>query len=401
MYRVVSSIVIQQMPNTAWPNRKTLIGLDFFTEYEWTDSWRDLTNNGKLIIPKNLYFRDQYNKQRPLHGTNVNIGGFDSTAPLLLRGDKVIMSVGWKYFAHQNDNRETTNISVILSGYIAEVSSKIPIEMKIEDNMWILKQTPVETKTFHKADGLNTILKYIVDRANSQHGTNFTFNALTQTTFGEFPIGNETACQVLQRMQKTYGFESYFRGNELRSGALVYIPEEAVTHSFTFQEDIIEEDNLKYVRKDDLTLSAVARNTIEEETGKLTKDGHAKTKRVRLEVLVSIRDNKRTTRVITKNVVVPHNEEGERRTLFFPGARTVQQLADLAFAKLTQYYYDGLRGKFVVFGLPFVKQGDNVKLVNPILPEQNGTYKVKAVRYFGGFDQGIRQEIEIDFKINI
>lgn len=400
MFRVISNITISQQPSTAFPNRKTVINLDFCNSYEASDSWRDLTNNGKLIIPKNLYFRDQFGKLRPLAGTNVNVGGFSSNDPLVLRGDKVSIVSGYKYFATKNAARETTNTNTIFTGYISKVGSKIPIEMQLEDNMWLLKQTPVDTQTFKKTDNLSTILKALVDKCNSIYNTNFTVNALTETTFGSFIIGNETACQVLQRLQKTYGFESYFRGNELRCGSLIYIPSEAVTKNFVFQRDILPDDELEYVRKDDLTLSAIARNTLTETTGKLTKDGQAKTKKVRIEVLVTLRNGKQVIKEIKRGDKVATNNEGERRTLFFPGAKTVDELGKLALAELVKYYYTGLKGSFTTFGLPFMRQGDNANIIDNILPERQGLYRIKKVEYSGGVS-GLRQKIFLDFKINV
>jgi hypothetical protein len=390
MLRCVTNITITQQPSLTWPNRKTVLGFDFVNTYECSDNWRDLTNKGKLIIPKNLYFRDATGKLRPLHGTNINVGGFSSNAPLLLRGDQVTIVAGYKYV--NAAGQQITNTSTLFAGYISKVGSKTPIECEIEDNMWLLKQTPVASHTFSKTDSLTTILKYILQ------GTQFTVNALTNTTFGAFTVGNETACQVLQRLQKTFGFESYFRGNELRSGVLIYIPGEGLTQNFFFQQNIIS-DELEYVRKDDITLSAVAHNTITEETGKLTKTGLAKTKRVRLEVLVTLKNGVKTVRQINHGDVVPPNNEGERRTLFYPGATTVSQLANLAFAEIEKYYYTGLRGTFTSFGIPFVRQGDIANIQDPILPERNGQYMIKEVEYSGGVE-GMRQKIHLDFKLN-
>ena len=42
--------------------------------------------------------------------------------------------------------------------------------------------------------------------------------------------------------------------------------------------------------------------------------------------------------------------------------------------------------------------GDNAEIVNDILPEQNGTYKIKGVNYSGGVN-GLRQDIELDYKL--
>lgn len=391
MFRCVTNITITQFPTTAFPDRDKVLHFDFVNTFEASDSWRDMTNKGKILIPKNLYYRDEAGKLLPLYGKNVNIGGFSAAVPLVLRGDAVTIEAGYKYF--NNANREITDTSILFTGYVSKVLSKIPIELELEDNMWKLKQLPVGTKTFTKNDTLGDILKFILK------GTNFTVNALTSTNFGTFAVGNETAAQVLQRLQKEYHFESYFRGTELRCGAIIYIPEEAKTQNFIFQENVIS-DELEYKRKDDIVLSAVARNTITELSGKTTKDGKAKTKKTRLEVLVTLRNDIRTIRVIKKGDVVPANDEGERRTLFFPGAITTAQLADLAFAELTKYYYTGLRGKFTTFGIPYVQQGDNAFIRDPKLPERDGTYKIKAVNYTGGVE-GLRQEIELDYKINI
>jgi hypothetical protein len=404
MYRVVVAISSQQIPSLSFPNRKGSINMNFCSSYEAEDSWRDLTNDGKLVIPKKLYYRNQNGKALPFKGTNVNVGGFDQPTPLFLRGDHITISSGYKYFRAQNAARETTTTNQIFSGFISEVGSGMPIEMKLEDNMWLLKQTAIDTKTFSDSDGLNAILKFLVDKVNEQWaariGFNITFNALTQTNFGTFVVGNESAAQVLQRLQKTYGFESFFRGNELRCGVTPYIESEAVTKTFTFQQDIIE-DNIKYQRKDDIILSAIARNTITENTGATTKDGTPKTRKKRLEVLVSLFNGKITKKVINPGDRIAENNEGERRTFFFPAAKTTDDLANAAIDEIQKYYYDGLKGDFLGFALPYMRAGDNVNLVDLKMPERNGVYRLKKVEYSGSVSGGLRQRMYLDFKVNV
>jgi hypothetical protein len=92
------------------------------------------------------------------------------------------------------------------------------------------------------------------------------------------------------------------------------------------------------------------------------------------------------------------NVSGERRTLHFWNVPTTDKLIELATAELKKYYYTGLKGKFLTFGMPLVRQGDNVDILNPVLPEVNGRYKVKGVRYTGGIN-GLKQEIELDYLI--
>lgn len=342
------------------------------------------------MLPKNLYYTDQTGRVQPLHGTNINIGGFIDV-PLFLRGDKVLLTAGYKYY--DKAGVEVVEDSVIFDGFISKVHSQIPIELELEDNMWLLKQTPAPTYTFSDTDTLENILATLLV------GTPFTYKALTSTTFGEFQIGNESVAQVLQRMQKTYGFEFYFKRNELRGGMIIYIESEAQTQIFRFQQNIISDD-LQYMRKDDIVLSALAHNTIVEDTGKMCKDGTAKTKHTRLEVLVTIKNGVRVDTVINKGDTIPENIEGERRTFFFPGAKTVTELADLAYDKLIQYYYTGLRGTFTTFLIPFVSQGDNADIKDPILPERDGVYKIKSVEYTGGVNGG-RQTIHLDYKLAI
>jgi hypothetical protein len=402
MFNLKDNITITQSPSKAYPNHNKVIRMDFMESYEWISSWDSMTDKGKITIPKNLFYKDESNLQNPLNGTKVNIGGFGSE-PLIMRGDKVILEAGYNYFK-PSLNRRITEESKIIEGYISKVHAKIPIEFDIEDNMWLLKQTPLSNRTFNESDTLETILKWVIESVNKIHKTNLTFRALTETNFGALMVRNETASQLLNRLKHSFGFRSYFRGNELRCGIIIYFHDEAEKQIFIMNGSkgnvCAEGQELEFQRKDDITLSAIAHNTVEQETGANCKDGTAKKKKVRLEVLVSIKNDVETIKVIGKGERVPDNEEGERRTLFYPGANNTDQLAKLALDELKRYYYTGLKGSFMSMGIPFVKHGDLIQIQNPKQPEQDGIYKVKSVRYTGGAN-GLRQQIELDYKINV
>lgn len=392
MYRLITNITIQQV--TA--ERTGRLFFDFVDEFTSSDSWRDLTNKGTLTLPKNLYYKDATGRVQPLHGTNINVGGF-GLVPLFLRGDKVTIEAGYKYF--NRTDREILDTAIMFTGYVTKVGSKIPIELELEDNMWLCKQTPAPTKTFSASDTLEDILQVLIDAVNKTHGTHFTRLAITKTTFEEFIIGSETVAQVLQRMQKQYGFEFYFRSDQLRGGILIYIEDEAEEQQFAFQQNIIS-DELEYRRKDDIVLSVLAHNTLTEETGKVCKDGSRKTKRNRISVLVTIKNGRRQPDYIVKHgVPVPDNIEGERTTFFDPSAKNITELGNNAYAHLIKYYYDGFRGSFTTFGIPFVRQGDNARISDSILPERDGLYKIKKVEYSGGIN-GLRQVVTLDYRIN-
>ena len=397
MFRNVTYIKIEQQPSFDWPKRTTVLNFDFVTHFEANDTWRDLTLKGKITLPKNLYFKDENNKLQPLNGTNINIGGFSSSAPLFLRGDKVTITAGYKYF--NKDHREIEETAQYFSGYITKVGSKKPIELELENNMWILKQTPVAVHTFTKADTLEHIMRTLISEVK---GTPFTVKAFGETTFGAFSTGHESIGEVLHRLQKTYGFEFYFVGNELRGGILIYNYNNIVKENFHFQQNIIS-DELEYSRLDDINLSALAHNTIEEDNG-LCVDGSRKTKKVRLEVLITIKHRPTanelpyTIREIKKGEVRPENTDGTRVDYHYITETTIAGLAARAYDALKKYNYEGFRGGFTTFGLPFMKQGDTAIIVDDILPERNGSYRVRSVEYTGGID-GLRQIIKLDFKL--
>jgi len=401
MFRVKSKIIITQKTPLSGVVRNKTLRFDFCHELSCSDSWRDFTNEGKVILPKNIIaINDTNGSKENLSGFNVNIGGIDS--PLLMRGDAITMDYYYVYTRNGQEVTEGTETATshLFSGYISEISSKKPIEFKCEDNFWKLKQLPAPIKTYPNGTTLKAILEDLLKPWNNANPTNkFSVKELGSTTFGEFRVGNETVAEVLGRLRKTYHFESYFRENVLYIGIFVYDESKANTHVFKFQENIIS-DELQYKRKEDMVLSILASNHIEEETGQTTKDGHAKTKKKRIEVLLTLENDSDKPREFHKPAGgdYPPNSGGERMTMQYPMAKNMAELVNLATQELKKYYYSGFKGKFTTFGIPFVKTGDNIKIIDPVLKERNGTYKCKSVNYTCGMN-GIRQEIQLDYLI--
>lgn len=393
MYRCLTYITIVQLPTEDFPDRNKTLFFDFVNEFTASDTWDSLTNKASLIFPKNIYVRDENNVLLSLGGTNKNIGGFSPNTPIFLRGDKVTIEAGYRYI--DNTGAEKSDTSVMFQGFISKVTSKKPIQLECEDNMWKLKQIQAPNKVFSaKSYTLESMIRELLA------GTGYTVNSLTDTSIGDFRTQNETVAEVLARLRKDFHFESYFRGNELRTGSLVYIESEAVTNTFAFQKNIIS-DELDYQRKDDVALSAIAYSINKFELGGETKTGHKKTKKERLSVLVYFQNGKfqQFIKPAGQKADFPPNTGGERRTLYFWNVKSTSELVDLAHAELQKYYYTGFKGKFTTFGIPFVREGDNVIIQDPLLPERNGTYKVKALEYKGGYNTGIRQIITLDYKI--
>lgn len=397
MLNCVTYLEIQQKSERV-KNRNLNLFFDFVNEFESTDSWEDFTNQCKVTLPKNITYTDL--KTGAPHDID-NIGGF-TVNPTFIKGDEVLLKAGYTYY---KDGCKVEDISVIFQGYITNVTSKKPFTIECEDHMFILKQTPAmgkNGKTYFSAKDytVETMMQELM------RGTNLTVNTKTSTTIGDYIISeNMTVMQVLEDLRKTCYLESFFREKELQIGFLVYDEEIALKNEakqkkvFIFQDNIIE-DNLDYKKKDDIVLSAIATSINTVKSNKQTKDGKDKTKDERLEVLVYSDNGTLKGVKKEKGKAFPENKEGERRTFNFQDITDANVLIERAKEKLKKYYYTGFKGTFITFGIPFCQQGDNCYIIDKILPERNGYYKIKQVKYTGGIG-GLRQEITLDYKIEI
>jgi hypothetical protein len=400
MLKQVTNITIEQ--KTDFTNSDSVITkrnkkffFDFCNSFEINNGWENMTTGGKIVFPKNMSVVDLATKNViSFFGKNKNIAGFNG-APILMRGDKVKIESFYIYWDDNLNEKQTEN-NIIFEGYITKINAKIPVEIEVEDNMYLLKQIAMTNGAFGASVSLEDIL------TNALVGTGLTVNQLTSTklTYDNslLIVDNVTVAQFLEKLRKDAFLHCYFKGSELRVGSIVYIESEAKTKTFEFQNNIISSD-LTFVRKDDVILSAVASNHIQEKTGKMTKDGHEKTKNSRIEVLVWFdRAGKFNSKTVKKGDKADPNIDGERKTFHFLQAKTTDELTALAKASLEKYYYTGFKGSFITFGTPSVQFGDNAIIINELLPEQNGMYKIKAVDVSGGVN-GFRQKIELDYKI--
>lgn len=383
MMRCVTEIKFKASPES---KRDLQFTFNFVNEFEFSDSWVDLTNQAKITLPKNIYVIDK-------NGNKLNLGGTEPNKlidNLFRRGDSV--SINYGYYTYENGN-EVLDMpeNPIFEGFITSVGSKRPIVLECEDNMWLLKQIPCKPQVWPKEKSVEDLLKSLLQ------GTDFTVNGLTKTTVGDLVIQDETVAQLLARLQKDFHFEAYFKGNELRIGSQVYIEDEAKTFTFEFQKNIIS-DELVFQRKDDVKLSAICESVNTVDGGK-NKKGQTKTKEERLTVLVYYdKTGVAQYKEKKKGEDLPENVEGERRKLFYPNVKSAKDLFEKGKAELEKYYYTGFKGKFTTFAIPYVQMGDNVIIKDKLMPDRDGKYKVKSVNYTGGIN-GHRQIIELHYKM--
>lgn len=433
MLNLVSKITITQNPTTAYPSRAQVFVLDFINEVETNSGWKNQTATAKLIFPKNVYVNTAAGN---VAWADADLYAKTSVEPIFLRGDGIKVELGYYYINRSGNYVTETNKE--FEGFITKINPKIPIEIECEDNMWLLKQARCpnvifknntatyyhveglgnnvvrEKKVFTQSDNFDTtsILEWLltnatVDKTNTYlssvilpalkkinviNGTGESKNI--KTSVGDFRTQNETIAQVLNRLRKDYKLECFFRDTDLFCSGIVYYPSDYLdsasgqinTVAYDFEQNITKND-MVYLRTDDVRLGIHAYSVGKYELVSGTNSkGKKKTKQVRLEANVG-------------------DTDGEIRTQYFWPATNKDKdldkdaLVKLATQRLNKLKYEGWRGSFESFILPFVRHGQAITLNSEVTKERVGTYLVKNVKVKFG-QNGARRIIEPHIRID-
>jgi len=153
MLQLLSQIYITQVSSDKFKNRNKTYGMTFVTECEIVSSWANLTDTARLKFPKKIYFNDETGKKVSWEGKNVT--GDSATPPLLMRGDKIIIQLGYKYPIATTSSSpdaidtQVKEMNIEFAGYVSKVTPSQPIEIECEDNMFLLKGIQVPDKTYN------------------------------------------------------------------------------------------------------------------------------------------------------------------------------------------------------------------------------------------------------------
>jgi len=468
MYQVLTNITVQQVtpfvdPGGTTHTRNLLLTIPWLHAYHGHSSWADQCGTMNIELSKNvkIFYTDSKGVQVSLASANTSLGNYteDNTmvngVPTFMQGDMVTLNVGYTtklmangegivtYMTGGNDPTgiyaSGTLIPPLFQGFIAKVtptyvrksgkkSTDSMFSLQCEDAMWLLKQISTGTPTQWLGNNIPAIVDQLLqtDEANSVFD-NYTdsdgvpyFN-LSIATYSQnnlvFNLADiwtqgESIASFLAKVKAEYSIYSYFRGYELRTGIITYIPGDAVTQSFTFLQNILDGDNLGFKRTDDDVVSMDVLTTyVTPKDGATTNDSAQVMTKTSNEVLVFVNARgKYDSKQKTPGTDFPANETGTKHTWSLYGTTNTgngilditdpQQLFNLGLMLLKKTHYNGLQGTFTTFGVPYVKHGDVIQLTHPLLPEMNGMYMCRAVEYSGGAEEGLRQTITLDFKIN-
>jgi hypothetical protein len=253
------------------------------------------------------------------------------------------------------------NLKLLFSGYISKVDNNVPMVLKCEDEMWVLKQTVIKNKNYpEKEDNPPYTLKKLLQKILPP---NIKFEPLDCEVA---PIRiNEASCgKVLQVLRNDYGLYSYFIDGTLYVG-LPFQKNLATEQYFLFERQMITDGmELQYLKKEDV--------------------------KIQIKGVLMSKDNK-------QKEYIYGDVDGDIRTIFQYGG-TKEALDTKAKSFLEQANYTGYYGSFLTFLEPAVVPGDYAIIDSYMYPERKGTYLIKSVETSFGVDGG-RQKIELERKI--
>ncbi|MEZ5195122.1 MAG: hypothetical protein R2764_01585 [Bacteroidales bacterium] len=267
-------------------------------------------------------------------------------------GDQVSVQLGY------DDSNDT-----VFEGFIRSIKPGTPVVMTCEDTMYILKRIKVPNKHYLSV----TLTEFLKEHMPPGMVMN-----LADVKLGELRIVDEpTLAKVLDRFIDEYTLRFFFRDGVFYGvlpstyAALTGIE----THKLRLSWNTTDDYRLNYVNADDIEVTIKAKAILKDNTKLEVQEPEGKA-------------------------------DGDVRTYFSDTATTKDELRAFAQEKLKSYKEERVDGTVTVFGLPYIRVADRVKLFSDRDAEFNEkTFLVKEVkRTFG--DGGIRQVITLGVKIS-
>jgi hypothetical protein len=310
-------------------DRRSGIVLTQATEIIVESSWKLLTDTAEIVIPRKVRFFDKNNVRE-----------------VFRRGDFVTISFGY----NGNNNEE-------FRGYITEVSADIPIRIKLQDEMWKLKQMPINFSS------PNISLKELLTTI----APGYKIDALEGVQIGSVRFPKTTVAAVLEKLQQDpWKLNTYFKtvnGSPLLVCGKYYADDSSeVKVKFNLERNCVS-SSLNYVRKDDIQILIKGVSTLSNGT----------------KIEVEFGDKDGQTRQLT------HYNKTKSE---------LEILVKLDYEKSKQDRFDG---SYIAFGIPSVKHGQKADLTSSLYNDRNGVYYIEGVtKTFNR--EGIRQVIKLDQK---
>lgn len=269
--------------------------------------------------------------------------------PPIKRGDKITIKLGYD-----------GDLQTRFTGFIRSVDAKVPITIKCEDGMFVLKSHKVKPKAFKNAS-LHEIMSYLLE------GTSIQFQLMDKNIkVGNWRLTKTHASEELQELKEKMMLSSYFRrinGESILYIGLAYPLDNRKKVKFMHGKNIIDE-NFEYRDKEDIRVRCEAQSF------------NAKNKKVTYEY---------------------GDKDGDVIKIRIDGL-TENELKKYAIEAVERYKQSGFKGSFETFGQPEVSKCDMVEI--HASDGNSGVYLVKKLEIEFGTN-GYRQKIELGQPLTI
>ncbi len=313
------------------------------SEYEAESTWKNLGDTATLKL---------YGFVQVVGPDGLATGAVAKVEDLVQVGDAVEVMLGYD-----------GELRSEFKGYVAEIKLKVPFEVRLEDEFFHLKRTPVN-RTW-KATTLRKLLAELVPTVKLS-------STVPQLAIDSFRADRTTVAGVINKLKENYLVCAYFRDGRLFVG-LPYTEFSSATEIdgatayYDFRQNVVEDD-LSYKRQEDV--------------------------RIKAKVVAMHRNGKKTTVADVGDV------DGEERTITLRTETTDKvELRRMAQAELAKYKYDGYRGSLTGFGVPFALHSGVADLHDAVHPQRDGRYLVDSVKTTFG-PGGFRRVVELGKRAN-
>lgn len=287
-------------------------------------SWEMLTDTAIIVLPRNVKDFDKLNVKE-----------------IFKKGDPVQIYLGYD-----------ENLILEFTGFINEVLADIPIKIKCDDYMYLLKKHSVNISM--RSTKLEDLLKQIIPAGIEYE--------VADINIGTKRFPNTTAAKILEELQGN-NIYSYFVGKKLIVGK-IYANKITEPVIFNFSQNVVD-NALQYKNKEDVIIKIIATSTLPKGTKIKAEFG---------------------------------DDFGTEQKLSYYNITVQAELLKLAKADYEKFKVDGFEGNITVFGIPSVSHGMKAKIISYQYPDRKGLYFIKKVVKEFDDSPKYRQIIDLDKK---
>jgi hypothetical protein len=315
---------------------KKTVRFDYANSIEVKTSCNSLTDTAVLKLPRKMSWRG-----KPL-------------TDFVRRNDGITIRAG--YAEH--------GLETLFQGYVKDVENGRPVEITCENEMRRLKGITVEPEIIPNFDIRSFMRRYAPD---------IRVAGPDKINFGEVIVDErQSLASFLDELTRKFDwFRAFFRDGVF---VALFDPDaldDVRVISLDPTRNVIS-DSLKYTLAEDVRVCVKA---------------------------TSIQDDNTKIEVTVPAEAEAKPSEYEQRHFYIPNYKDKASLKEAAEKKLAEYKTDKMEGTLTLFGVPFVRKGDVVRLTDKDRPERDGKrFRIDAVTYSFGTG-GYRQEVTLGKRV--